>query len=137
MFALPPSTGEEIIDILKLSQQTNMLLDYNELTSIIKVLTPASSLQGGFPVSISMMVHPKLHISTAMAMFGLDSFFMAAIMSCSQQIKVKKEHYSDITLLNVVGNKSKRIPLEPSSRDFPSTKVHMISLSAERNTFFK
>lgn len=61
-----------------------------------KVLTPSNSLQGGFPVSISMIVHPKLHISMAMAMSGLDSFFMAAFMSFNQQITVKKgaRHYS-------------------------------------------
>lgn len=66
--------------------------DCSELTSTTKVLTPGNSLQGGFPVSISMMVHPKLHISTAMATLGLDSFFMAAIMSFNQQIAVRKEH---------------------------------------------
>jgi hypothetical protein len=40
-----------------------------------------------------MMVHPKLHISTAMATLGLVSFFMAAIMSFNQQIKVKIESF--------------------------------------------
>jgi hypothetical protein len=36
-----------------------------------------------------MTVHPKHHISTAMAMLGLVAFFMATIMNFNQQIKVK------------------------------------------------
>jgi hypothetical protein len=53
------------------------------------VLTSENSPQGGFPVNISMTVHPKHHISTAMAMLGLVAFFMATIMNFNQQIKVK------------------------------------------------
>lgn len=60
------------------------------------MLTPVNSLQGGFVVSISMMVHPKLQISTAIATSGLDSFFMAAIMSFNQQIKVKIAHVKGV-----------------------------------------
>lgn len=54
-------------------------------------LTPSSSPQGGLPLNISMTVQPKLHMSTARARFGSESFFMTAFMTCSGNNRSKKK----------------------------------------------
>lgn len=51
-----------------------------------KIHTPSYSFHGGFPVNISMIVQPKLQISTARARSELVSFCITACMSCRKEV---------------------------------------------------
>ena len=68
-------------------------------------LTAANSLQGGLPFSISMMVQPKLHMSTAKARSGLASFRSTACMTCMKEKKNYRNNYKPFTNLQVTSTR--------------------------------
>lgn len=69
---------------LKATRSSSMLDTeiHIRMDRINQIRTPLQSLHGGFPVSISITVHPTLHMSTPKASSGLLSFLILACKTC-------------------------------------------------------
>lgn len=87
---------------------------------LVVLLTPSYSLQGGFPLSISIIVQPKLHISTAQARSGFISFCITDCMSCNKHMLLEKAQNFSTFCYSCNGENHK--PQAPSSMDYPSMR---------------